>query len=220
MPGEGLVGHGPGSHSDPQQNDEDALDEVCRRWGFEYVDFEARGRNDYGEPVGMERVKEALEANDWDNSGVDYCGYDEQDGEERDDTEYEGPQATGVSRGVLGMVAGEFEEEMIGLREVIGGGGAGSGVVEWGDQGLGLGSEREWGIGVTADVGEGGEMQEKQVEDLERMMHRMAILRDLGQDDDKIKHERLKLAAELLREMMEEEEEEEEEEAVEGVQSI
>lgn len=40
-------------------------DELCGAHGFEYVDFEAKGRNDYGEPVGMERVKEALEANDW-----------------------------------------------------------------------------------------------------------------------------------------------------------
>ena len=92
--------------------------------------------------------------------------------------------------------------------------------VEWwsgGDQGLGLGSEREWGIDVIADVGKGDEMQEKQVGDLERMVHRMAIWRDLGQDDDKIKHERRKLAVELLSEVMEEEEEEE---AVEGIQSI
>ena len=100
--------------------------------GFEYADFEARGRNDYGEPVGMERVKEALEPNDWDHSGVDYCGYGEQDGEERGDTEYEGPQDTSVSRGVLGMVAGELEEEMFGLRRFIKAGEAGSRVVEWG----------------------------------------------------------------------------------------
>jgi len=39
------------------------------------------------------------------------------------------------------------------------------------------------------------------------------MLRDLEQDDDKIKRERQKLAAELLREIMKEEE------AVEGVQS-
>ena len=211
MPREGIVSNGLESHSDShhqQQSDEDALDEVCQQWGFEYVDFEACGRNDYGEPVGMERVREALEANDWDNSGVSYCDYEEEEDGEGDDT---GDGGASVDQGVLGKVAGEFEEEMFGLRKVIEAGETGSGIIDWDNQGLGLDRGREWDIG--ADVDEDDETQGKQVEEMESLMHRLAMLRDLEQDDDKIKSERQKLAAKLLREVMEEEE------AVEGVQS-
>ncbi|KAI9820948.1 MAG: hypothetical protein M1832_003420 [Thelocarpon impressellum] len=41
-------------------------EDLAREWGFEYVDSESRGRNEFGEPTGIERLKEALEANDWD----------------------------------------------------------------------------------------------------------------------------------------------------------
>ncbi|OCK77998.1 hypothetical protein K432DRAFT_332874 [Lepidopterella palustris CBS 459.81] len=40
-------------------------EELCMEFGFEFVDAEAKGRNEFGEPVGIERIKEALEANDW-----------------------------------------------------------------------------------------------------------------------------------------------------------
>ena len=58
-------------------------EDVCRDFGFEYVDSEAKGRNEYGgrscclsmftifllnsfpEMVGVARVREALEANEW-----------------------------------------------------------------------------------------------------------------------------------------------------------
>ncbi|OCK93188.1 uncharacterized protein K441DRAFT_566639 [Cenococcum geophilum 1.58] len=44
-------------------------EELCMEFGFEYVDAEAKGRNDFGEPVGVARIKEALEANDWVDGG-------------------------------------------------------------------------------------------------------------------------------------------------------
>ena len=37
--------------------------------GWEYIDSEAQGKNEYGEYVGLERLKEVLEANEWDNGG-------------------------------------------------------------------------------------------------------------------------------------------------------
>jgi hypothetical protein len=37
----------------------------CQEYGFEYTNAEAKGRNEYGEPVGVERLKEALETTDW-----------------------------------------------------------------------------------------------------------------------------------------------------------
>lgn len=40
-------------------------EDFCQEQRFEYIDAEAKGRNEYGEPVGMERMKEALETTEW-----------------------------------------------------------------------------------------------------------------------------------------------------------
>ncbi|KAL8722969.1 MAG: hypothetical protein Q9225_000662 [Loekoesia sp. 1 TL-2023] len=38
--------------------------------GWEWIDSEAKGKNEFGENVGLERLKEALEANEWDAGGI------------------------------------------------------------------------------------------------------------------------------------------------------
>ncbi|KAF1815333.1 hypothetical protein P152DRAFT_182320 [Eremomyces bilateralis CBS 781.70] len=59
----------PQSHT-PQLNvDGDTWDDICQEHGFEFVDVESTGRNQYGELTGVPRLREALEANDW--AGVD-----------------------------------------------------------------------------------------------------------------------------------------------------
>ena len=40
-------------------------EESCRDHGFEYIDSEAKGRNEFGEAVGIARIREALETTDW-----------------------------------------------------------------------------------------------------------------------------------------------------------
>jgi hypothetical protein len=45
-------------------------EEACMDYGFEYIDFEAKGKNDFGEAVGAQRIREALEAGEWE-SGPD-----------------------------------------------------------------------------------------------------------------------------------------------------
>ena len=40
-------------------------EDICLQYGFEYIDYAAHGTNDFGERVGFERLKEALEANEW-----------------------------------------------------------------------------------------------------------------------------------------------------------
>lgn len=40
-------------------------DDRCMEYGFEFVDAEAQGKNQFGENTGIERLREALEANDW-----------------------------------------------------------------------------------------------------------------------------------------------------------
>lgn len=42
-------------------------EDSCREYGFEFVDGEGEGRNEFGEVVGVERVREALEANEWES---------------------------------------------------------------------------------------------------------------------------------------------------------
>ncbi|TVY20178.1 Increased recombination centers protein 6 [Lachnellula arida] len=43
-------------------------EELCQDHGFEFVDFESKGRNEFSEPMGLERLKEALETNDWEGA--------------------------------------------------------------------------------------------------------------------------------------------------------
>lgn len=43
----------------------EALEEQCLEHSFEYVCLNAKGKNEFGEPQGLERMKEALETNDW-----------------------------------------------------------------------------------------------------------------------------------------------------------
>ncbi|CAK3978002.1 Hypothetical predicted protein [Lecanosticta acicola] len=49
---------------EPHQEREE-LEDKCMEYGFEYIDYAARGKNEFGEKVGFERLREALEANEW-----------------------------------------------------------------------------------------------------------------------------------------------------------
>ena len=40
-------------------------DDRSMEYGFEFVDYTADGKNEFGEKVGLERLREALEANEW-----------------------------------------------------------------------------------------------------------------------------------------------------------
>ncbi|KAH9877888.1 hypothetical protein J1614_003105 [Plenodomus biglobosus] len=45
-------------------------EELAADHGFEYVDFEATGKNEFGEPMGVQRVREALEAGEWESNDM------------------------------------------------------------------------------------------------------------------------------------------------------
>ncbi|KAL9591002.1 MAG: hypothetical protein Q9203_000198 [Teloschistes exilis] len=50
----------------------DEWEDLCQACGgWEWIDGEARGKNEFGENVGLERLKEALEANEWDGGTDD-----------------------------------------------------------------------------------------------------------------------------------------------------
>jgi len=56
-------------------------EDICTDAGFEYVDFENTGKNEFGEKVGVHRVRESLEACEWESAeGIDF-GEDEDDEE-------------------------------------------------------------------------------------------------------------------------------------------
>jgi hypothetical protein len=52
-------------------------EELAMDYGFEYVDSETKGKNEFGEATGIHRVREALEAGEWESmAGLD-LGEDE-----------------------------------------------------------------------------------------------------------------------------------------------
>lgn len=61
-------------------------EDAARERGFEYVDAEMKGRNEFGEQTGMVRVKEALEANEWEggDDGGDLDGFGEGESDDED----------------------------------------------------------------------------------------------------------------------------------------
>ncbi|KAF2087987.1 hypothetical protein K490DRAFT_65267 [Saccharata proteae CBS 121410] len=90
----------------------DEWEDMCREYGFEYIDSEATGRNDFGEPVGIARIKESLETNEW--AGEDGGGIDGLDEWDEDDVEnfHETFAAEEAEMGI----------EMMGLKTAINGG--------------------------------------------------------------------------------------------------
>jgi hypothetical protein len=149
----------------------DEWEELCQDFGFEFVDFESKGRNEFAgrslffcgstieeamtlmhsEPMGIERMKEALEANEWD--GGDDLGEginpDEFDSGGNGDAEGEGSIGFGIE-------AAEMEMEMFGMKQAIYGGS--------------VGDEAE-----NEDESE----QDQEVEKLQAMMLRMQAVRGI-----------------------------------------
>ncbi|KAI9843544.1 MAG: hypothetical protein M1830_007696, partial [Pleopsidium flavum] len=120
----------------------------CRDRGFEYIDAEAKGRNEYfargsmtakwrklitvfgAESVGIARIREALEANDW--ARVEDDGFQSDDLGLGSDEEEDGRQG-------LGAEAAEIEREMFGMKQAIYGEGQyerGEGVEDEEEEGL------------------------------------------------------------------------------------
>jgi hypothetical protein len=89
-------------------------EETCREHQFEYIDSESKGKNEFGEAVGIERVKEALETTDW--AGDD--DLDELDalGEEfGDDDDLQFSDSFAAEEAEMGL-------ELLGLKTAIAGG--------------------------------------------------------------------------------------------------
>ncbi|KAK6521116.1 hypothetical protein TWF506_001348 [Arthrobotrys conoides] len=151
-------------------------EELMMEFGFEFVDFEAKGRNDYGEPTGMERLKEALEANDW-NAPLS-LGLDDLDDDELDELAGEDPvDQDGNVRNGLKLEANEMEQEMFGLHQAI--------------------------LGETGEDGndDDDDDEEIQVENLEAAMQRLQTVKDMVAElpDDQKRVFAAKAVAEVMK---------------------
>lgn len=85
-------------------------DELCMEYGFEFVDSEAKGKNEFGEEMGVKRIEDALKAHEWDggagDDGFDFGDDDDEFGEGLDAEEREmGSEMFGLKMAIQG--AGE-----------------------------------------------------------------------------------------------------------------
>ncbi|KAL8998280.1 MAG: hypothetical protein Q9169_002594 [Polycauliona sp. 2 TL-2023] len=89
--------------------------------GWQWIDSEAKGKNQFGEKLGLERLQEALEANVWDGGGggdpeVDAAGLEDALGVREhehalDDLELERDDLVGLREAILGAHDASEEEE-------------------------------------------------------------------------------------------------------------
>jgi hypothetical protein len=80
-------------------------DDVAMQYGFEFVEFGTQGVNEFGEKQGVERLKEALEANEWADDGED---------EDADDLGLE--NGSDEEFGDFGREEAEMTAELFGLK--------------------------------------------------------------------------------------------------------
>ncbi|KAK3901206.1 hypothetical protein C8A05DRAFT_35122 [Staphylotrichum tortipilum] len=165
-------------------------EEVCGEAGMEFVhllkagvrkggDKEEDGkRNEFGEKVGIARVLEALEANDWSGDGGEGEGWEEgreEGGKEEEDAEFD-PESMGF---------GFDREDFVGLRKAIWGGG---------------GDGHEGGAG-----GEGKEEEfgDEDVQKLEKMMLKLQAIRDAsaGLPEEQRKRMAARAVGEVMKEL-------------------
>ncbi|KAK3065050.1 hypothetical protein LTS18_012497 [Coniosporium uncinatum] len=154
----------------------DDWDDLCRDFGFEYVDSEAKDRNEYSEPVGIERLREALEANEWDVSeGLDIDIDDFGDFDQEAENELEFSDTFAAEEAEMGR-------EFAGLKMAV--------ATEEGGEGESAGSRML--MGESKD----------EVEEFERMMGKMMAIKDLGSAMPE--GERKKYAAKAVNDLMKE----------------
>lgn len=133
-------------------------EELAMDYGFEYIDSESAGKNEFGEATGVQRVREALEAAEWESSaGLDF-------GEDEDGFENS-----------FAAEEAEMNMELFGMKDALAG----------------------------YDGDEERETEEKDVEDLEVMMRKMAAIKEMGEGmgEAERKHFAAKAVNDLLKDL-------------------
>ncbi|KAM0700904.1 hypothetical protein Q7P35_012626 [Cladosporium inversicolor] len=128
-------------------------DDVAMQYGFEFVEFGAQGINEFGEKQGVERVREALEANEW---------ADEEGGGGEDDLGLEDGDEDEFGDFGFGREEAEMTAELFGLKASL-----------LGDEG-----DDEDGYGEAL----GDKEQKNQVDDLDKMMSKLMAVREQSAD--------------------------------------
>lgn len=88
-------------------------DDACMQYGFEFVEYSARGKNEFSEEAGLGRLKEALEAHDW----AAVVGDDEEDGLGLEDIHFEATDFVGG----FGTEEAEMTAELFGMKAALNG---------------------------------------------------------------------------------------------------
>ena len=88
-------------------------EDFCRECGFEFIDGEAKGRNEFGEPVGVERLREALETTAWDGAEGEFGELGEEDDIGGDDS----VEALGWEG--LASEQAELNIELLGMKSAV-----------------------------------------------------------------------------------------------------
>ena len=185
-----AVGVGGGDASG--ENGLEEWEDLCAEAGLEFVHVPKAGggavakkgteqkRNEFGERVGVARVLEALEANDW--SGGDLDGYRE-DGEDEDEDVESEKKYDEFDPESLGF--GFDRDDFVGLKKAIWSGGEGD---EEGVKGEGEGDE---------------EGDEDDVQKMERMMSKLHAVRDAsaGLPEEQRKRMAARAVAEVMKEL-------------------
>ncbi|GAB7357890.1 hypothetical protein MBLNU230_g0059t1 [Neophaeotheca triangularis] len=166
----------PGAKDTSKLTEEVAADceDACLQYGFEYVDLAAEGKNEFGEKVGLERLREALEANEWTaGSGAD-------DLDDLTDP-LEGKELGGI--GTFGHEEAEMTAELFGMKAAL------------------IGGDDEPEPEPDAELFEPALRQKDEVDDLDRMMGKLLAVKEQGADLPEAQRKRM--AAKAVKELME-----------------
>lgn len=154
------IGSGPGgantdAHAESEELQGDGWEDTCWDLGFEYVDGsitgkEAEVRNAVGERRGVARVRDALEACEWD-AAVDELDTFELNAEDEEANALHAIESDGETLG-FGLERAEMERDFAGLKLAMAGG----------------------------EDDPGGEGEAEQVEELERMMLRLQAVKGMS----------------------------------------
>ena len=156
---------------DLEKNKREDWDDVAMQYGFEFVEYGAQGVNEFGEKQGMDRLKEALEANEWTDAAGDALGLSDAD----DDFGDFGREEAEMTAELFGMKHSLLEQE------------------EDDEEGYG----EAWDADADADHPAGN--QEVQVDDLDKMMSRLLAVRE--QSAGLPEAQRKRMAAQAVKEL-------------------
>ena len=111
----------PASNKRNSETQQEEWDDLSMQYGFEFVEHAADGSNQFGEKVGKDRLREALEANEWtaeaaseeDEFDLQRLGLDGEDGDDLDGISRDEAEMTAELFGLKSALAGDtFEPEI------------------------------------------------------------------------------------------------------------